>query len=145
MTEQEQRQAVLDEAATWIGTSWHHSARVKGAGVDCAQFLCAVYEAAGLVPHIDLGYYPAEWHLHQDRPRFLEVLSEYAEKIDSPLPGDVAMFQYGRHAAHGSIVVHWPTIIHAHRGEAVVYADASKVPLEKRFAGWWRLKTLRVD
>lgn len=145
MTAQLQIQSVLDEAATWIGTPWHHNARVKGAGVDCAHFLCAVYEAAGLVLPIDLGYYPQEWHLHQDRSRFLEVLSEYADQVDAPLPGDVAMFRYGRHPAHGSIVVDWPTVVHAHRGEAVVYADASKEPLVKRLAGWWRLKALRSE
>lgn len=45
-----QRQAVVAEAKTWIGTGFHHEARIKGAGVDCAQLLIAVFSACGFVP-----------------------------------------------------------------------------------------------
>lgn len=138
------RGEIVDEARTWLKTSWHHMGRVKGAGVDCAQFLCAVYEAVGLVPHIDLGYYPQDWHLHQERPRFLEALAQYAEPVAEGLPGDVAMFKFGRHAAHGSIVVEWPLIIHAYRDERMVtLSDARANPaLAERFAGFWRVTSL---
>jgi hypothetical protein len=46
------RAAVVKEALTWLGTPYHHHARVKGVGVDCARLLCAVYEASACVPHI---------------------------------------------------------------------------------------------
>ena len=63
MIEQEQRDAVLAEAATWIGTKHHNGARLKGVGVDCGQFPLAVYEAAGLLPHIVPDRYPPDFHL----------------------------------------------------------------------------------
>lgn len=136
--------AVVAEAMTWLHTPWHHMARIKGVGVDCAQFLAAVFEAEGLVPPLDLGYYPADWHLHQDRPRFLEVLALLADPVAlaNPQPGDIAMFKFGRHAAHGSIVVGWPLIIHAYRDERrVVLSDVAASPaLASRLDSVWRVR-----
>lgn len=138
------RAVVVAEAMTWLRTPWHHMARVKGVGVDCAQFLVGVFEAVGLVPPLDLGYYPPDWHLHQDRPRFLEKLAEHADPIatSNPQPGDIAMFKFGRHAAHGSIVVSWPLIIHAYLDERrVVLSDVAASPaLAGRLAGIWRVR-----
>lgn len=141
----EVRTQIVAEALTWLKTPFHHMGRQKGAGVDCAQFLCAAFEAVGLVPHINLGYYPHDWHKHQDRPRFLEILAQYADPIEGPaLPGDVAMFKFGRHAAHGSIVVEWPLIVHAYSDERMVTLSdaATSSVLAERFAGFWRLRAL---
>ena len=159
------RQAIVAEALTWVGTPWHHRARVRGAGVDCARFLVGVFSAPAVaqIPALDLGYYPPDWHLHQDAPRFLQRLAEYAEPLGTqdsalgthnselstqhselPLPGDIAMFQYGRHAAHGSIVLAWPLIVHAYvKGRRVTVSDAAcDADLARRCAGFWRLKAL---
>jgi hypothetical protein len=148
-TAAEIRGAIVAEATRWVGTPWHHRARVRGAGVDCAQFLVGVFCAPSVaqVPALDLGYYPPDWHLHQDRPRFLLRLAEYAEPLpagEPGLPGDIAMFKYGRHAAHGSIVIEWPLIVHAFvKDRSVTTSDAVRdADLARRFAGFWRLKTL---
>ena len=149
MTPHDPRQAIVAEAMRWIGTPWHHRARVRGSGVDCAHFLVGVFSASSvaLVPALDLGYYSSDWHLHQDRPRFLQRLAEYAEPLpagEDGLPGDIAMFEYGRHAAHGSIVIGWPLIVHAYVKERrVTVSDAVRdADLAQRFAGFWRLKGL---
>lgn len=141
----EMRSAIVAEAMTWLRTPWHHAARVKGAGVDCAQLLIAVFSACGLIDQFDPGHYPPDWHLHRDETRFLNGLCERAEKVESPQVGDVAMFQYGRHAAHGSIVVSLDplTIIHAWRDERMVtLTDLSTSPLEERLEGFYRMKGL---
>ena len=44
------RQRIVEEARSWLGTPYHHQAMVKGAGVDCAMILVAVYRAVGLIP-----------------------------------------------------------------------------------------------
>ena len=49
MTEQEQRDLVVKEAYSWIGTPYHHQAMIKGVGVDCALILLAVFREAGLI------------------------------------------------------------------------------------------------
>ena len=132
---------VIAEARSWIGTPWHHLARVKGAGVDCAQFLIAVFAAAGVVEEFDPEYYPADWHLHRDEPRFLMRLLSHGERVETPEPGDVVMFNFGRHAAHGGIVIDWPLIIHAFKDEgSVCYTHVTGSPIEDRVAGFYRVK-----
>lgn len=147
MTESEIRAAIVAEAMTWLKTPWHHRGNLKGGGVDCAHFVKAPFVACGVIADFDLGYYPPDWHLHQDEPRFLSRLGEYAEPLPQGgrgAPGDIAMFQYGRHAAHGSIVVEWPLIIHAFaKDRRVTLSDAScDADLAQRLAGFWRLKAL---
>ena len=140
MTESELRAAVLAEARTWLKTKWHHAARIKGAGVDCANFLIAVYAAVGLVPEFALEHYNIDWMLHRDEPRFVQVLAQYARPIEAGLPGDVAMFKFGRHEAHGAIVTAWPEVIHAYRKDGmVVLSDTSRGEFPERFTGFWRL------
>ena len=142
------RARIVAEALGWVGTPWHHMARVKGGGVDCAQLLVGVYSAVGLVPAIDLGYYPPDWHIHQDVPRFLAMMALHAVPIEGPpLPGDAAMFKFGRHAAHGAVVTAWPLIVHAFLDERrVVISDAAAhADLAARFAGFWRLNALTQE
>jgi cell wall-associated NlpC family hydrolase len=132
--------AVVSEAMTWLNTPYHHQGRIKGAGTDCAMLLCEVYETVGLIPHIDPRPYPPDWHLHRSEERYLRWIEDYADKVDNPLPGDVALYQFGRTISHGAIVVSWPTIIHAYRGEGVVLADGMQGALAGRLAGFWRVR-----
>ena len=64
------RAAAVKEAKTWIGTPFHHAARVKGAGVDCLMLLAEVYERAGVTAgRIKPPFYVPDWHLHRDAER----------------------------------------------------------------------------
>jgi cell wall-associated NlpC family hydrolase len=128
------RAAIVAEAVSWIGTPFHHEARVKGAGVDCAMLLAEVYERAGIVGRIEIPHYPPDWHLHRDAERFLMRLLEHAREIAGPpQPGDVALFRYGRCFSHGAIVVAWPRVVHANfLARAVTWGDARLAPLEGR-------------
>lgn len=114
--EQQQRAAVVAEARSWIGTPYHHRARVKGAGVDCAQILVGVFSAPGvaLIPALTIPHYPPDWHLNRAAERYLGTILEMAREIPGdPAPGDVVLFRFGRCFAHGGIVVEWPRIVHA--------------------------------
>jgi cell wall-associated NlpC family hydrolase len=125
-----QRSLVVAEAETWLRTPYHHMGRVKGAGTDCLMLLAEVYEAAGVVAHVDVPFYPPDWNLHREAERYLEGLMSFAREIDGPPKrGDVAIFKFGRCFAHGVIVVCWPRLIHAWCDAGVVYADADQPPL----------------
>ncbi len=138
---EQQRAAVVSEAMTWLRTPYHHAARVKCAGVDCAQILIGVYSAVGLVDAFDTGDYPSDWMLHRDEERYLAWVEKYAVKVDVPQSGDIAMFQFGKTVSHGAIVIDWPTIIHAYRQERmVVLGDATKGDLAHRLRGFYSLK-----
>jgi NlpC/P60 family putative phage cell wall peptidase len=132
------RAAVVTEAESWIGTPFHHAARIKGAGIDCLMLLAEIYERAGVAPHIDPPFYVPDWHLHRDAERYLEGLTRYASEIPGPpqrtgpLPGDIALFRFGRTFSHGAIVTDWPRVIHAYWSIGVVHGDATRYPLAGR-------------
>jgi NlpC/P60 family putative phage cell wall peptidase len=126
------REGVVAEAISWIGTPFHHAARVKGAGVDCLMLLAEVYERAGVMAHVEPPFYVADWHLHQNAERYLEGLLAYAREVREPRPGDVALFRFGRTFSHGAIVVAWPRLIHAYWAIGVVWGDATLHPLKRR-------------
>jgi len=108
------RDDVVAEAISWELTPYHHRARVKGVGVDCAQFPAAVYEAVGLIPRVAPEYSP-QWMLHRDEEQFLGWVRRFAREIDRADvgPGDFAIWKYGRCFSHGAIVIDLPEIIHA--------------------------------
>ncbi len=111
-----QRAAVVAAARSWIGTPYHHSADVKGAGVDCAMILVRVYCDLGLIEPFDPRPYTRDWMLHRDDERYLGFLLARAAVVDRPAPGDVILFRVGRCFAHGGIVSKADplTIVHAY-------------------------------
>jgi hypothetical protein len=88
----EQRQAVVEEAKTWLRTPYHHHADVKGHGVDCAMILSRVYSNTGIVPFIDPRPYPTDWMLHRDEERYLQQMLPYAEEVfTAPQPSSTLL------------------------------------------------------
>lgn len=122
--EEQQRQAVVAEARNWLGTSYHHMGRIKGAGVDCAMLPAEVYAACGLIPAQRIDYYPMDWNLHRGSERYLEHVLAHAQEVEEARPGDLVLWRYGRCLAHGAIVIAWPRIIHAVVRVGVVLDDA---------------------
>jgi cell wall-associated NlpC family hydrolase len=138
--EQVARAAVVREAMTWEGTPWHHAARVRGAGVDCGQLLAAVYEAAGVIPHLDTEAYPNDFMCHSNEEQFLGYVERHAHQIQGPAqPGDIALYRIGRVISHAAIVLDWPRVIHAYAtAEHVVQDDAeANAWLRAHFVGIW--------
>lgn len=126
-----ERAKVVKEARSWIGTPYHPHARLKGIGVDCAMLPAEVYEACGMIEHVDYGKYPINWHLHRSEERYLEVVLSHAKETDQPKMGDFILFKWGRCFAHGGIITQWPLMIHALNGVGVIEQDATK----ERFTG----------
>jgi NlpC/P60 family putative phage cell wall peptidase len=133
VTEAVLRDYIVEEAESWLGTPFHHMARVKGAGVDCLMLLCEVYEKVGIVPHIPTEYYPPDWHMHRDVERYMDGLRRYAEEVEVPLRGDIAMVKMGRVFSHGAIITEYPYIIHAYWGaHCVTRGSVLNVPFSGR-------------
>lgn len=130
-----QRVAIVAEAQSWINTPFAHQGKVKGAGVDCGQLIAAVYETVLDWSPFDFGNYPKAWMLHRDEDAefYLGIVKQHCVETREPLPGDIALFKYGRAYSHGAIVKSWPLVIHADaRVRKVVLEDASKMPLAQR-------------
>ena len=135
--EQQLRDAIVVEAYSWLRTPYVHAACVKGAGVDCAMILCAVYKSVGIVPaDYDPRPYDPEWYLHQDEPRYMAGMEKFSRRVEAGLPGDIAMFNFGRHAAHGAIIVSDDLMIHAYRPHGNVELHERRA-LADRFDSYW--------
>jgi len=138
MSEAQQRSAVVVEGLTWLGTGYHHHARLKGVGVDCAQIICATFEAVDLVEPIDPGYYATDWHLHRSEEVYATWCAKYAKQVERPpIPGDVVLFRFGRCFSHGGIVVDTDTVLHAYINRGVILTRFTEEPLAGRPMQTW--------
>jgi cell wall-associated NlpC family hydrolase len=134
------RETIVRVAKSWLGTPYHHRAKIKGVGTDCGQILIAVFAEAGLIKDFDPGNYPGDWMLHRDEERYLGTIETYAKRITrDPLPGDIALFKYGRCISHGAIVTDYPEIIHAYKPSGCVILDniETNEDLGNRLVGYW--------
>jgi cell wall-associated NlpC family hydrolase len=112
------RAEVVRESFDWISTPYVNCGYVKGpnGATDCAMLLVGVFVSAGLIPKdYDPRPYNPDWHLHQSEERYLAGLDQFAHLIDTPRPGDIALYRFGRTASHGAIVISDDLIIHAHK------------------------------
>jgi cell wall-associated NlpC family hydrolase len=150
VNEAEGRARVVEIARSWLGTPYRHAARVKGAGVDCAQILVAVYHEAGLIPDLQISTYSAQWHMHRSEERYLNIVLAHAHEIEGPpKPGDVVLWKFARTFSHGAIVTAWPQVIHSFLDREVVLEDAEKAqwllfvgegdgrPRPRKFLSYW--------
>lgn len=143
-----ERARVARVARSWMPTPFHHGARLKHVGVDCAQFLAAVFEEAGLVTP-DLPEYSVDWFLHEHQERYLDAIAPYT----TPIPegseiavGDIALFRFGRSISHAGVIVdidieRCPVLVHAVRGIGVTMDTLSLTnALQPRLAQIHRLQ-----
>ena len=145
MEKEEYRKKVVEEAKTWIGTPWHHEARVKGGGVDCGMLILEVFERVGLIPHVVPRHYGPDFMLNRGEEWYVGLILVYADEVFSPpfLPGDAIVMKNGRIFSHGGIIIEWPLIIHASCPDRIVlYGDMSKIPLSQRKRRIFRHKEL---
>ena len=79
----EQREQVVAEAMTWIGTKYAGWSCVKGAGVDCGQLLYGVFHNCGLIPEIpDLPKdYPLFIGLHRASTEYVDLVLKFFREI----------------------------------------------------------------
>lgn len=127
--EAEQREAVVLEALTWLRTPHRHRARVKGAGVDCAQLPIAVYLAAGVAPEPVVPPYVQDWHLHRNAELYVaqvEAAGARAIPEAEARPGDLFLWRWGRTFSHGAILVAGSQVVHAYMGVGVTLDDMNQ-------------------
>ncbi len=133
------RERILAEAKSWLGTPYHHAADVKGVGVDCAMILVRVFVDTGHAPPFDPRPYPPDWMLHRSEERFLGWVGCFADKTEAPHAGDVALFTFGRCVSHGGIVCEPGYMIHADlRARFVVRSEIATY--QHRLHSFWRVR-----
>lgn len=98
------RADVVAQARRWLGTPWHHQARLQGVGVDCVGLVIGVARALGLVASdFDVAAYPrtpaGASLMH------LVDLHLVRAPIDAPLqPGQVVVVAFDTDPQHLGII-----------------------------------------
>ena len=130
------KDAIIGAAVQWLDTPYHHQARLKGIGVDCAQFVAAVYEdISGKT--INTPVYSPEWHLHNKQEKLLDILISFGcKEKDYMEPGDILTFKFGRVNSHLGILISATEFIHAR-------LDIGKVVINS-FTGEWKERHQKV-
>ena len=124
------RGAIVAEARTWLGTRFHHQARLKGVGCDCAGLVVGVCKALGLS-----DFDKTDYTRQPDGVMLKRVCDENMTAI--PLaevrPGDALLFRFEQDPQHLAIVGDY-----AHGGLSIIhaYAPARKV-IETRLDSAW--------
>jgi len=139
----DKRIEVVATAMQWQNTPYHHQGNLKGVGVDCVMLMVEIYKACGVIPpQTDPRPYAHDWHTHRNEELYLCGLAEFAEQVEVPEPGDIALFKFGRCVSHGAIVMRWPLVMHAYLEQgAVVQTDVSRsAALCRRLHSFYTLK-----
>jgi NlpC/P60 family putative phage cell wall peptidase len=127
------RDKIIEEAKSWFGTPYHHQARVKGVGVDCAQLVAGVAENVfpALKP-INNQVYSVEWHLHNREELMCQIIESFnceEKPIEEREPGDILTFKFGRVNSHMGILIENNQFIHAR-------IDTKKVVINQLSGDW---------
>jgi cell wall-associated NlpC family hydrolase len=105
--EAEQRAAVVAEALSWLDTPYRDGGSIKGlsGAVDCCMLLVRAWIDAGVFEPFDPRPYPPNWHMHQNRERYLEWLSLAGVEVMNWQPGDVVVWKFARTFSHSAIII----------------------------------------
>lgn len=94
---------VVAEARAWLDTPYHHQARLRGVGVDCAGLVIGVARALGVVPPaFDVGGYartPDGTSLLAECDRFMQRIP-----VAQIQPGHVLVLRFQLDPQHMAIV-----------------------------------------
>lgn len=110
---------IVRSALSWQDTPYHHHGRIRGVGVDCAQFLVGVAYENGLITeeqYNSVPNYPVQWHLHNREEKLLEMVESFNCVVvpnEDAQPGDIVTFKFGRVASHLGILIADKRFIHA--------------------------------
>lgn len=127
------RQDIVAETRSWIGTPYRHQASLKGVGCDCLGLVRGVWRAVvGHEPERAPPYAPG-WAEAASGEPLADAAARHLIAIDRDTyrTGDVLLFRWRSNlpAKHIAIVTASDLMVHAHDGAVVA---------EVAIAPWWR-------
>src|ERR1044071_5635711 len=73
-------QDIVEEALSWVGTPFAHQQRIKGAGVDCVNFVAEVARATGATPDVD---FERNYRRRADGSQMMGEILRYLKSVES--------------------------------------------------------------
>lgn len=130
------RNTIIAEAASWLGTPYHHRASLKGVGCDCLGLVRGVYRTVcGDEPH-ELPAYPQHNDGNESERLMIALEARLICNASPGKAGDVIVFRLRPNfpARHCGILVEPKRFIHAVSGRSVSLVALSEWWI-KRIAG----------
>lgn len=112
------RQQVYECAQTWIGTPFHHQARLKGVGVDCLGLIIGVARELQLIAQdFDFTGYPR----YPDGKTLLGIALKHMTLIrrEEQQPGCIVVVAFETHPQHFGILGNY-----RHGGLSMLHASS---------------------
>ncbi len=135
---------IVTQARTWLGTPFHHQARLKGKGCDCLGLIIGVVDELGLVDSRGqplAGYDEVTYSKEPDGAYLLLKLTALLD--EAPLaqaqPGDLALFTVRDNPQHLAFLTDYENTL----GMIHCYAQARRV-VEHRLDDDWKQRLVKV-
>lgn len=128
--EEYQRELVVEEAKSWVGTPYLQQGDIKGPSgcIDCSMILVRCWVDTGVVKPFDPRPYSPSWHLHRDEELYLEWLQTVGVEVEHPRAGDVVCWRFGRCFSHGGIMVSKNRVVQASMAHKTTYIASLDEP-----------------
>lgn len=136
--------AIIEQARTWIGTPYHHQARLKGVGCDCLGLVVGVAselrltdDAGKLLSSFDQTNYSTQPDGQLLTGKLQALLNEIP--ISQKAPGDLALFKIDGNPQHMGLLSDYEDglgVIHS-------YVSSGKV-VEHRLDKKWEHRIVKV-
>jgi cell wall-associated NlpC family hydrolase len=110
------RTQVVEAARAWVGTPFHHQARLKNVGVDCVGLVIGVARELAL---IDAAFDVVGYPRVPDGTSLMGIVREHMTEIDRSVmqPGDVVVVSFDRDPQHLGILGNY-----RHGGLSIIHA-----------------------
>ena len=136
------QQQIVSQARTWLGTPFHHQARLKGVGCDCLGLVVGVVDELGLKDKHGqslAGYDEIAYSKEPDGAYLTQKLTDLLEEVQEPQAGDLALFSVRDNPQHLAIITDYEGSL----GMIHAYAPARRV-VEHRLDDDWNSRLVKV-
>ncbi len=142
MSSQNKQKKITNQARTWLGTPFHHQARLKGVGCDCLGLVVGVVDELGLKDKngkLLAAYDEIAYSKEPDGAYLTQKLTDLLEEVQEPQAGDLALFSVRDNPQHLAIITDYEGTL----GMIHAYAPARRV-VEHRLDDDWNSRLVKV-
>jgi NlpC/P60 family putative phage cell wall peptidase len=135
---------IVIQARTWIGTPFHHQARLKGKGCDCLGLIVGVVDELSLKDKHGqplAGYDEVTYSKEPDGAYLTEKLTALLDEVPiaEAQAGDLALFKVRENPQHMAFLTDYENTL----GMVHSYAPARRV-VEHRLDDDWKQRLVKV-
>ena len=139
-----QAQDIVIQARTWLGTPFHHQARLKGKGCDCLGLIVGVVDELGLKDKNGQplsGYDEVTYSKEPNGAYLMEKLTDLLDEVPiaEARAGDLALFKVRENPQHMAFLTDYEGTL----GMVHSYAPARRV-VEHRLDDDWKSRLVKV-